>query len=52
MNVTLGEALKLFWLVLTGAAMLWYTSVTIYVAFKGIGDIREMLRNLKDDFKK
>lgn len=52
MNETLGEALKIFWLVLTAAAMLWYTSVTIYVAFKGIGDIKEMLRNLKNDFEK
>lgn len=37
-----------FWLILTGAALLWYSSVTIYVAIKGAGDIREMISRLKN----
>ncbi|MBE2282914.1 MAG: hypothetical protein IAE77_05575 [Prosthecobacter sp.] len=35
------------WLILTIAALLWYGSVTIYVAFKGARDIRQMLSRLK-----
>lgn len=37
-----------FWLVLTTAALLWYGSVTFYVAVKGARDIREMLARLKN----
>jgi hypothetical protein len=37
-----------FWLILTAAALLWYSSVTIYVFIKGARDIREMLSRLKD----
>ena len=37
-----------FWLILTAAALLWYSSVTIYVSIKGARDIREMLSRLKD----
>ncbi|HRJ10455.1 MAG TPA: hypothetical protein PK490_22180 [Prosthecobacter sp.] len=36
-----------FWLLLTAAALLWYSSVTLYVAVKGAGDIREMISRLK-----
>ncbi len=36
-----------FWLILTLAALLWYSSVTIYVSYKGAADIREMLARLK-----
>lgn len=36
-----------FWLILTGAALLWYGSVTIYVAIKGAADIRHMIARLK-----
>lgn len=35
-----------FWFILTGAALLWYGSVTIYVAIKGAADIRHMLARL------
>jgi hypothetical protein len=38
--------MRTFWLVLTVIAVLWYTFVTAYVAFKGVADIKEMLRNL------
>ena len=39
---------KAFWLILTIACVAWYTIVTVYVAVKGVGDIRQMLRNLSD----
>ena len=32
-----------FWFILTAAALLWYSSITIYVSIKGARDIREML---------
>ncbi|MGB8952035.1 MAG: hypothetical protein WCC06_05135 [Candidatus Aminicenantales bacterium] len=35
-----------FWLVITAFCVLWYSTVTLYVAYKGIKDIREMLRRL------
>lgn len=38
--------MKTFWWVLTITAVGWYTFVTAYVAFKGVADIKEMLRNL------
>jgi hypothetical protein len=37
-----------FWLLLTIAAVVWYSSVTIYVAIRGAIDIKHMLRNLAD----
>lgn len=36
-----------FWFILTVAALIWYSSITIYVSFKGARDIREMLARLK-----
>lgn len=39
--------MKYFWLILTIIAVLWYTLVTAYVAFKGVADIREMLTRLR-----
>lgn len=38
--------MKTFWWILTITAVTWYTFVTAYVAFKGVADIKEMLRNL------
>lgn len=37
-----------FWFILTAAALLWYSSITIYVSIKGASDIREMLSRLRD----
>ena len=37
-----------FWGLLTIAVLVWYSTITIYVAFRGSLDIREMLRRLKD----
>lgn len=40
---------KTFWLILTVAAIVWYSIVTVYVAIKGAGDIREMLASLSEN---
>ncbi|MDQ3623005.1 MAG: hypothetical protein M3463_11020 [Verrucomicrobiota bacterium] len=36
-----------FWFTLVWVCVLWYSSVTIYVAIKGTFDIKQMLRRLK-----
>lgn len=35
-----------FWLLLTAAVVLWYSTVTVYVAYKGMKDIKSMLTRL------
>lgn len=35
-----------FWWLLTAACVVWYSTVTIYVAFKGAKDIKNMLARL------
>ena len=35
-----------FWLLLTVASLLWYSSVTVWVAMQGARDIRGMLTRL------
>jgi hypothetical protein len=35
-----------FWLLLTIACMVWYSTITIYVAIKGVADIKHMLARL------
>jgi hypothetical protein len=39
----------LFWKILTATCLLWYTTITVYVAWRGARDIREMLRSLKEN---
>jgi hypothetical protein len=36
-----------FWWLLTAACVAWYSSITVYVTWRGIGDIRRMLRQLR-----
>lgn len=36
----------LFWLLLTIACLVWYSTITIYVAVKGASDIAAMLKSL------
>jgi len=36
-----------FWWALTAACVTWYSTVTVYVAIRGVWDIRSMLRRLK-----
>lgn len=43
--------MKYFWLILTAIALLWYIFVTLYVAVKGIADIKGMLKRLADKDK-
>ena len=40
--------MKYFWLVLTIAAVGWYIFVTIYVSYKGVADIKGMLKRLSE----
>ena len=40
--------MRTFWYYLTIASVIWYSVVTLYVAFKGTLDIREMLENLRN----
>ncbi|MGC8988854.1 MAG: hypothetical protein ACP5MD_01905 [Verrucomicrobiia bacterium] len=35
-----------FWLLVTTAALVWYSTVTVYVAVRGLRDIRSMFRRL------
>jgi hypothetical protein len=39
----------LFWKLLTAACLVWYGTITIYVAVRGARDIKEMLRRLKEN---
>ena len=37
-----------FWGAITLVCLTWYSTITIYVAIKGFGDIRSMLRRLSN----
>ena len=37
-----------FWLILTIAVLVWYSSITIYVAIRGTMDVKHMLRALEE----
>lgn len=37
-----------FWLLLTIACVVWYSTITIYIAIKGGKDIKTMLRRLDE----
>jgi hypothetical protein len=41
-----------FWWLLTAAVVIWYSTITVYVSYKGTHDIKEMLRNLAEDHAK
>ena len=34
------------WLVLTMACVIWYSTMTVYVAIRGVADIKGMLKRL------
>jgi hypothetical protein len=36
------------WFLIITACVVWYSTITIYVAIKGRADIRDMLRDLRD----
>jgi hypothetical protein len=35
-----------FWWLMTMACVVWYSTITVYVAIKGFADIKQMLRRL------
>jgi len=37
-----------FWSLLTAAALLWYSTITVFVSVRGLADIRTMLRRLRE----
>lgn len=37
-----------FWLLLTIACMVWYSTITVYVGIKGVADIKQMLARLSE----
>jgi hypothetical protein len=38
--------MRLFWAVLTVACVVWYSTITVYVAIRGGIDIKHMLKRL------
>lgn len=38
-----------FWWLMMAAVLVWYSTVTIYVAIRGVFDIRHMLARLAED---
>ena len=38
-----------FWGLLTLAVLAWYSTITVYVAVRGVADIKEMLRRLREN---
>jgi hypothetical protein len=49
MNLTALFSNHPFWGLLTLAVLAWYSTVTVYVAVRGIVDIKNMLRNLRQN---
>jgi hypothetical protein len=41
----------IFWWLLSMACVVWYSTITVYVAVKGAADIKHMLKRLEDDAK-
>ncbi len=41
-----------FWGILVFATLFWYSTVTVFVAFKGVADIRTMLSQLNSKASK
>lgn len=39
--------LATFWLVLTVACLVWYSTITVYVAVRAVSDIRNMFARLR-----
>lgn len=38
-----------FWWILTIACVLWYSTITVYVAVRGVSDIAGMLKRLSSN---
>jgi len=37
-----------FWWGLTAACVVWYSTITVYVAIRGVMDIKDMLKRLDE----
>jgi hypothetical protein len=37
-----------FWLTMIGGVLVWYSTITIWVAIRGARDIREMVKRLDE----
>jgi hypothetical protein len=37
-----------FWWLVTAACVVWYSTIAVYVAVRGVFDIRSMLKRLSD----
>lgn len=40
------ETYRWFWGILTIAALTWYSTITLYIAYRGVFDIQHMLKKL------
>jgi hypothetical protein len=41
------DFMQMFWWLLTMSAVVWYSTITVYISVKGVQDIRQMLARLK-----
>lgn len=46
--MTIERLLWWFWWLLTMACVVWYLTITVYVAIRGAADIKGMLKRLSD----
>jgi hypothetical protein len=44
--------MKTFWFLVTMACVIWYSTVTVYVAIKGTADIKGMLARLAANYER
>ena len=44
--------MKTFWFLVTMACVIWYSTITVYVAIKGATDIRGMLARLAANYER
>lgn len=44
--------MKTFWFLVTIACVVWYSTVTVYVAIKGAADIKGMLARLTANYER
>lgn len=44
--------MKTFWFFVTMACVIWYSTVTVYVAIKGAADIKGMLARLSANYER
>jgi succinate dehydrogenase hydrophobic anchor subunit len=42
------EWYRWFWSALTALVLLWYSTITVYIAYQGFIDIRKMLKRLEN----